>query len=340
MFLESAERDHWFLPFLVFLNRMAGQGWYDTAQICANGHLITAAANQNPERKQPFCPSCGAKTLTVCPACGKPVRGAHCAHVHNYVMDSWDTAVGSLRAIPAHCSECGTAFPWTSARLAAAKELAGEVEGAFQAAYERAKADGCDGVIVLTLSSLLSATYQSATLAAEAVTELIDVRVLDTLNVSMGQGLVVIDVAELATTGATLDQLVEHANSLMPKAGVVAALDTLEHLIKGGRIGGAKALLGQVLSIKPLVELKNGVVAEAGRQRPRAKALAAVANVARSHAPLRRLALIQGACTDVAALEALVSDIASEHPLIVTDIGPVVGAHGGPRIIGLTWIEG
>jgi DegV family protein with EDD domain len=219
-------------------------------------------------------------------------------------------------------------------------ETAAPSPGAFQAAYERAKADGCDGVIVLTLSSLLSATYQSATLAAEAVTELIDVRVLDTLNVSMGQGLVVIDVAELATTGATLDQLVEHANSLMPKAGVVAALDTLEHLIKGGRIGGAKALLGQVLSIKPLVELKNGVVAEAGRQRTRAKALAAVANVARSHAPLRRLALIQGACTDVAALEALVSDIASEHPLIVTDIGPVVGAHGGPRIIGLTWIEG
>src|ERR1035437_9563938 len=75
MFLESAERDHWFLPFLVFLNRMAGQGWYDTAQICANGHLITAAANQNPERKQPFSLSCGAMTTTICPACGKPSRG-------------------------------------------------------------------------------------------------------------------------------------------------------------------------------------------------------------------------------------------------------------------------
>ncbi|HUY17180.1 MAG TPA: DegV family protein [Acidimicrobiales bacterium] len=218
-------------------------------------------------------------------------------------------------------------------------ETAAPSPGAFQAAYERAKDDGCDGVIVLTLSSLLSATHQSATLAAEAVTGLIDVRVLDTLNVSMGQGLIVIDVAELATTGAGLDELVEHAESLVPKAGVVAALDTLEHLIKGGRIGGAKALLGQVLSIKPLIELKDGVVAEAGRQRTRAKALNAVAQVARAHAPLRRLALIQGACTDVAALEALIGDIASEYPLIVTDIGPVVGAHGGPGIIGLTWIE-
>ena len=218
-------------------------------------------------------------------------------------------------------------------------ETAAPSPGAFQAAYERAKDDGCDGVIVLTLSSLLSATHQSATLAAEAVTGLIDVRVLDTLNVSMGQGLIVIDVAELATTGAGLDELVEHAESLVPKAGVVAALDTLEHLIKGGRIGGAKALLGQVLSIKPLIELKDGIVAEAGRQRTRAKALNAVAQVARAHAPLRRRALIQGACTDVAALEALIGDIASEYPLIVTDIGPVVGAHGGPGIIGLTWIE-
>jgi len=218
-------------------------------------------------------------------------------------------------------------------------ETAAPSPGAFQAAYERAKRDGCDGVIVLSLSSLLSATHQSATLAADAVADVIDVRVLDTLNVSMGQGLIVIDVAEVAATGAGLDELVALAESLMPKAGVVAALDTLEHLIKGGRIGGAKALLGQVLSIKPLIELKGGIVAEAGRQRTRAKALNAVANVARSHAPLRRLALIHGACTDVAALETLIGDIKSEFPLILADIGPVVGTHGGPGIIGLTWIE-
>jgi DegV family protein with EDD domain len=211
--------------------------------------------------------------------------------------------------------------------------------GAFQAAYEAAKRDGYDGVLVLTLSSMLSATHQSASVAADAVRDLIDVRVIDTETVSMGQGLIVLDVAELAATGADLDQLVERTEVLIKKTGVVAALDTLEHLIKGGRVGGAKALIGQVLSIKPLVEIKGGVVAEAGRQRTRAKALSAVAKVAASHAPLRRLALIHGACHDVAALEALIKDIPSEHPVIVTDIGPTVGTHGGPGIIGLTWIE-
>lgn len=218
-------------------------------------------------------------------------------------------------------------------------ETAAPSPGAFQAAYERAQADGCDGVVVLTLSALLSATNQSAVLGAEGLAGALSVRVVDTKAVSMAQGLLVIDVAELAATGADLDQLVAHAESLVAKVGVVAMLDTLEHLIKGGRVGGARALLGQVLSIKPILELKNGVVAEAGRQRTRSKALVAIADVATSHAPLKRFALVHGASGEVANLEALVADVATDSPIIVTDMGPVVGTHGGPGIIGLCWIE-
>jgi DegV family protein with EDD domain len=218
-------------------------------------------------------------------------------------------------------------------------ETAAPSPGAFQAAYERAKSDGCDGVIVITLSALLSATHQSATLAAEAVKESIEVRVVDSKAVSMAQGLMVIDVAEMAEGGADLNELVSDAESLVAKVGVVAMLDTLEHLIKGGRVGGARALLGQVLSIKPLLELKDGVVAEAGRQRTRAKALVAIAEVTKGHAPLKRLALVHGASSEVPALEALVADVATQNPIIVTDMGPVVGTHGGPGIIGLCWIE-
>jgi DegV family protein with EDD domain len=218
-------------------------------------------------------------------------------------------------------------------------ETAAPSPGAFQAAYERAKADGCDGVLVLTLSALLSATHQSAVIARDAVGDVIAVRVVDTKAVSMAQGLLAIDVAEFALTGADLDELVERAEALVPKVGVVAMLDTLEHLIKGGRVGGARALLGQVLSIKPLLELKDGVVAEAGRQRTRAKALVAIADVARSHTPLRRIALVHGASSEVKALEALVAQIAADFPLIITDMGPVVGTHGGPGIIAICWVE-
>jgi DegV family protein with EDD domain len=217
-------------------------------------------------------------------------------------------------------------------------ETAAPSPGAFQAAYERAQADNCDGVIVLTLSALLSATNQSAVLGAEGLPAL-PVRVVDTKAVSMAQGLLAIDVAELAATGADLGQLVAHAESLVTKVGVVAMLDTLDHLIKGGRIGGARAMLGQVLSIKPILELKDGVVAEAGRQRTRSKALVAIAGVAKSHAPFKRFALVHGASSEVANLETLVADVATENAIIVTDMGPVVGAHGGPGIIALCWIE-
>jgi DegV family protein with EDD domain len=211
--------------------------------------------------------------------------------------------------------------------------------GAFRAAYERARTDGCDGVIVLTLSALLSGTNQSAVTGIAELAEPLPIRVVDTKAVSMAEGLLVIDVAELAATGADLEQLVGHAESLVDKVGVVAMLDTLEHLIKGGRVGGARALLGQVLSIKPLLELKDGIVAEAGRQRTRSKALIAIVEVTKTHAPLKRLALVHGASGEVANLQALAADIATENPIIVTDMGPVVGTHGGPGIIGLCWIE-
>jgi DegV family protein with EDD domain len=211
--------------------------------------------------------------------------------------------------------------------------------GSFQAAYERAKQDGCDGAIVLTLSAALSATHQAAVIASEAVAESFPVRVVDSKAASMALGLVVLDVAELAQHDVTLEELVERAEQLIDKVGVIAMLDTLEHLVKGGRIGGARALIGQVLAIKPLIELKNGVVAEAGRQRTRAKALAAIAAVARTHTPLRRLAIVHGDSSERQALEALVADIPIEFPLIIADMGPTVGTHGGPGIIGVAWLE-
>ncbi len=218
-------------------------------------------------------------------------------------------------------------------------ETAAPSAGAFRDAYERASAEGAEGVIVLTLSAALSATFQAASVAAEAVKDLIPVTIIDTKAVTIAEGLIVIDVAEAAQAGEDLAQLTTRAHSLIERVGVCAMLDTLEHLVKGGRIGGARALLGQVLAIKPILELRDGVVAEAGRQRTRARALTLVAQRARDHVPLRRLAIVHGDSPEVDTLRALIHDIDSEFPVIVTDMGPVVGTHGGPGIIGLAWVE-
>jgi len=216
-------------------------------------------------------------------------------------------------------------------------ETAAPSPGAFQGVYEAARDAGCDGAIVLTLSAALSATHQSATLAADTVPGFA-VRVVDTQAVSMAHGLMVIDVAERARDGASLEDLTARAEEMRPRAGVCAMLDTLEHLVKGGRVGGARALLGQMLSIKPLLELRDGLVAEAGRQRTRARALNAICGVARSHEPLERLAVVHGAAPDLEPFLAMAAGIASDHPLVVSDIGPTVGTHAGPGIIGLCWV--
>lgn len=218
-------------------------------------------------------------------------------------------------------------------------ETAAPSPGAFQQAFAAAKAEGYDGVLALTLSSGLSATFQAATLGADAVKGDIDVRVVDSQAVTMAQGLLAIEAASRAAEGATLDDLVAYVEQMIPKAGVMGTLDTLEHLIKGGRLKGAKALLGSVLAIKPLLELKAGMIVEAGRQRTRAKALATCVAAAQSAAPLRRLALVHGSASDVAAVEAALQDVKTEFPLVVADMGSVVGTHGGPGTAVVCWIR-
>ena len=218
-------------------------------------------------------------------------------------------------------------------------ETAAPSPGAFQAAYERALAAGAAGVIVVALGSKLSATHQSASLAADAVSDRIPVRVLDSAAVTMAQGMIAIDLAERAQAGATLDELYARGLELVGKTGVAGTIDTLEHLIKGGRLKGAKAIFGSVLSIKPLLELRDGVVAEAGRARTRTKAFAALVEKAREAAPLQWIAVSHGAAADVDVIVELLRDIPTTHPLIVTDIGSTVGTHGGPGIVGVSWIR-
>jgi len=218
-------------------------------------------------------------------------------------------------------------------------ETAAPAPGAFQQAFERAAAAGYDGVIVVALSEVLSATHQAATLGAQAVDGVIDVRVVDTRAVSMAQGLIAIEVAEAAATGASLEDLVTLCENLSSRVGVIGTVNTLEHLIKGGRLKGAKALLGSALAIKPLLALKDGLVSEAGRARTRTKALAQCAAAARAAAPLQRMAIAHGSADDIDGLIEELRTIPCAGPLINTEIGSVVGTHGGPGIVAVCWIS-
>ena len=217
-------------------------------------------------------------------------------------------------------------------------ETAAPSPGAFQEAFEAAAADGYDGVICLSLSGGVSATFQAASAAAKALEGTVDVRAVDTRSMTLGLGLICLDIAELAATGADLESLEARVATLVPRTQVFGVVDTLEHLEKGGRIGGARALLGSLLSIKPVVTLVDGVVAEESKQRTRARSLRYLADKALGSPPLSRIAVADGAATDIDEFLALLGDVRSEHPIIVSQLGPVVGTHTGPGTIGLCMI--
>jgi DegV family protein with EDD domain len=210
--------------------------------------------------------------------------------------------------------------------------------GAFQNAFVAAADEGYDGVLCMNISSGVSATYQAAVTAAKAVGDRIPVRTVDTRSMTMGQGLMALDVSAMAGTGAGLDELAARAEQLVSRTQVFGVLNTLEHLEKGGRIGGARALLGSLLSIKPVVALVDGVVEEESKQRTRGRSLRYLADKAKDSPPISRLAVCNGAATDIDEFLAMLEGVKSEHPLVVVDLGPVVGTHTGPGTIGLCLI--
>ena len=123
-------------------------------------------------------------------------------------------------------------------------ETAAPSPGAFEEVFRRAADNGASAIVCINLSSELSATIQSAQNAARAVADTIDVRVVDSRSITLGLGSQVIAAAELARDGADADAVVAAVEDMAQRTKVLGCLDTLENLKKGGRIGGAQALLG------------------------------------------------------------------------------------------------
>lgn len=216
-------------------------------------------------------------------------------------------------------------------------ETAAPSPGAFEQAYRAAAGGGADGVVCITISSGLSATYQAAQVAAQAVEDVVPVRVVDSRVLTMAQGTMAVAAAEAAAAGKDLDEVAGVALDLVPRSRVFAALDTLENLRKGGRIGGAQAFLGSVLSVKPVIQVVDGKVEPESRQRTRAKSLRYLAEKVRQLAPVENLAVMHGGAPDVEQLLDLLGAVHPRDQIVVGDIGAVIGTHAGPRVVGVTF---
>lgn len=221
-------------------------------------------------------------------------------------------------------------------------ETAAPAPGLFDQAFRNAAADGADGVVCVNISTKLSATGQSAQTAANGVADVIPVKVVDSRSVTLGLGMVALAAATAAAgAGATLDQVAAAAETAAANTKVFGTIDTLDFLKKGGRIGGAQALLGSLLSIKPVIEVRDGAVEPGPKQRTRSRALKyLVDRVAAETTPIARLAVLNGAAPD---LDAFLDQLGAHYPrdqIVVGDLGAVIGAHTGPGTIGVAYQVG
>lgn len=219
-----------------------------------------------------------------------------------------------------------TVLPETSA------PSAGRFEERFRGLIDR----GATGIICINLSSRLSATMQAAQVAANAVRDDCPIVVIDSRTVSMGLGALCLTAARRAADGAKLEEIVEDVLSRRDRTRLFGALDTLEYLKKGGRIGNARALLGSVLSIKPIVEVREGAVEEAGKVRTRSKALNLLAEKARAQ-PIDSLAVLHGQAPDVEELLDMLGEVFPRDDIVTGLVGPVIGTHAGPGVIGVSF---
>jgi DegV family protein with EDD domain len=216
-------------------------------------------------------------------------------------------------------------------------ETAAPSPGAFEAAYRDAAAAGHEGVVAVLLSGGLSATLQSAQLAAETVKDVIPVRVVDSLQVTGALGLMVLNAARMAQAGAALDDIADAAVQDALRTRLYATFDTLDNLRKGGRIGRAQAFFGTVLSMKPVIELVDGVVEAESRQRTRGKSLRHLADKVREAGKIEHLMLLSADAPDWEDALTLLEEFAPREEIIVCKVGAVIGTHSGPRAMAVAF---
>ncbi len=207
--------------------------------------------------------------------------------------------------------------------------------GAFESIF-RELAAGHEEIVAVLISAKLSGTVMSATLARDAVSSLIPVRVVDSQSASMGLGLQVLTAAEAAQRGASGSEIERELRGSLGAYESLFYVDTLEFLRRGGRIGKASALVGSFLDLKPLLRIDEGQVVPAERTRTRARARKELVDFVRGMPHVERLAIMHASNPNEAATMA--DDFAltvSRDQIIIAEFGPVIATHVGPGAMGV-----
>ncbi len=218
--------------------------------------------------------------------------------------------------------------------------------GAFAEAYKDVAKD-TDEILSIHISGKLSQTYNSARLAASVMEGSCNIQVMDSLQVSMGLGCIVMAAARAASDGASMEDLQQLVSKMMPETRTFALLETLEYLAKGGRIGKVRAYLGNslrplaIFKVIPIVEVRDGEAHPLARVRTRKKGLDRLLTEASSASGITMAGVAYSTSRQEAesVLESL-RPLVSSNNLVLSRFGPVLGTHLGPGALGLGFTTG
>jgi DegV family protein with EDD domain len=198
-----------------------------------------------------------------------------------------------------------------------------------------------DEIISIHLCAKLSGTLSSALQGKKSANTKCNITVIDSASLTMGLGLIAMSAATMALRNENAVKIIDEITEEIKNTHLYATFDTLKYLAIGGRIGKARALLGSVLNVKPVITLRDGEFSPVGNFRTRAKAIDKLFELVRSYADIKELAVIYSTGLDEAKnlLERLNPLISSDH-LHLARLGPALGVHGGPGTLALTVRDG
>ena len=188
-----------------------------------------------------------------------------------------------------------------------------------------------DEIVSIHLSAKTSGTYNSALQGREMAGAGCPIEVVDSFSVSMGLGLIAMAAAKAAEAGEGLERVMEEIRQCIPRIRLLGVFDTLKYLLLGGRIGKAKALLGNVLNVKPLITMRDGELCPAGLARTRSKGIERLFERVKNALNIQELAIVHSTTPDEAgSLKERIASIFAREQIHIARLGPGLGVHGGP----------
>jgi DegV family protein with EDD domain len=216
--------------------------------------------------------------------------------------------------------------------------------GDYVEMYERLAGQGTEEIVSIHMTSKGSGAYQAA-LAAESIVQEqlpnLRLEVIDTLNVSMCQGWMVIEAARMALEGGSMTDIVSRVRRMIPVTKMIQTADTLKYLHMGGRIGRAKRLLGSLLNIKPLIGMEDGVIVALGQTRSRSKAYAKMVDMVETavgQSGRIKIAYVHAAAQEEAEkIRDMIEDRLTCVESLIAELSPALGVHTGPGTAGICY---